>query len=163
MPVIPISRMSRGFSVTLYNMIQGTFLPAQQLLLGCKIYNKLKRHNSNKMCLIKTAFTRCRNNLQTVRNLIVRNSLQDFDAIERYLHPKCRSVLFQKRRKMFQLHHFQMFTRCCFQNVPVRVQFSKPTVFKMCRQKMCRFLVNGWPIRRICHRFKLCRHRVNAV
>ena len=34
------------------------------------------------------AFTRCRNNMKTVRNLTVRNSLQDFDAIERYLNPK---------------------------------------------------------------------------
>ena len=40
------------------------------------------------------AFTRGRNNLNTVRNLTVRNSLQDFDAVEKYLHPKCRSVLF---------------------------------------------------------------------
>ena len=39
------------------------------------------------------------------------------------------------------------FTRCRFQNVPVRVPFSKPTVFKVCRQKMCRFRVNGRPIR----------------
>ena len=34
------------------------------------------------------AFTRCRNNLKTVRDLTVRDSLQDFDAIERYLNPK---------------------------------------------------------------------------
>ena len=27
--------------------------------------------------------------------------------------------------------------------MPVRVQFSKSTVFKMCRQKMCRFRVNA--------------------
>ena len=53
------------------------------------------------------AFKRCRNNLKTGRNLTVRNSLQDFDAIERYVHPKCRSVLFQKRRKLFYFHYFQ--------------------------------------------------------
>ena len=82
------------------------------------------------------AFTRCRNNLKTVRILTVRSSLQDFDAIERYLRPKCRSVWFQKRRKLFHFHHFQVFTQCRFQNVPVRVQFSKSTVFKMCRQKI---------------------------
>ena len=69
------------------------------------------------------AFTRCRNNLKTVGNLTVRNSLRDFDAIERYLHPKCRSVLFQKRQKLFYFHHFRVFKRCRFQNVPVRVQF----------------------------------------
>ena len=100
------------------------------------------------------AFTRCRNNLKTVRNLTVRNSFQDFDAIERYLHPKCRSVLFQKRRKLFYFHQFQVFTRCRFQNVLVRAQFSKSTVFKMCRQKMCRFRVNGKPIRHIFRRFQ---------
>ena len=100
------------------------------------------------------AFTRCRNNLETVGNLAVRNSLQDFDAIERYLHPKCRTVLFQKRRKLFYFHHFQVFTQCRFKNVPVRIQFSKSTVFKMCLQKMCRFRVNGRPIRHIFHRFQ---------
>ena len=100
------------------------------------------------------AFTRCRNNLKTVQNLTERNSLQDFDEIERYLHPKCPSVLFQKRRKLFYFHHFQVFTQCHFQNVPVRVPFSKSTVSKICRQKMCRFRVNGRPIRRIFHRFQ---------
>ena len=80
--------------------------------------------------------------------------LQDFDAIEGYLHPKSRSVSFQKYLKMFCFHHFQVFTRCCFQNVSVRVPFSKSTVFKMCRQKMCRFRVNRRPIRRIFHRFQ---------
>ena len=43
------------------------------------------------------ALTRCQNNLKTVQDLTVRNSLQDFDAIERYLHPICQSILFQKR------------------------------------------------------------------
>ena len=41
-----------------------------------------------------------------------------------------------------------------FPKVPVRVPFSKSTVFKMCRQKMCRFRVNGRPIRLIFHRFQ---------
>ena len=36
----------------------------------------------------------------------------------------------------------------------VRVPFSKSTVFKICRQKMCRFRVNGRPIRPIFHRFQ---------
>ena len=100
------------------------------------------------------AFTRCQNNLKTVRDLTVRNSLQDFDAIERYLHPKCQSVLFQKCRKLFYFQNSQMFTRCRFQNVLVRVQFSKSIVFKMWRQKMCRFPVKGRPIRHIFHRFQ---------
>ena len=98
------------------------------------------------------AFTRCRKNLKTVGNLTVRNSLQDSDNIERYLHPKYRSVLFQNRRKMFYFHHLQMFTRCRFHNVPVRLPFSKSTVFKMCRQKC--FRLNGRPILHIFYRFQ---------
>ena len=49
---------------------------------------------------------------------------------------------------------FRVFTRCRFKNVSVRVPFSKSTVFKICRQKMCRFRVNRRPIRRIFHRFQ---------
>ena len=71
-----------------------------------------------------------------------------------YLNPKNRSVSFQKRLKMFYFHHFKVFTRCRFQNVPIRVPFSKSAVFKICRQKMCRFRVNRRPIRRIFHRFQ---------
>ena len=71
-----------------------------------------------------------------------------------YLNPKNRSVSFQKRLKMFYFHHFKVFTRSRFQNVPIRVPFSKSAVFKICRQKMCRFRVNRRPIRRIFHRFQ---------
>ena len=88
------------------------------------------------------------------RKLEGKNSSQDFDAKEVYLHPKNRSVSFQKWLKMFCFRHFLVFTRCRFQNVLVRVPFSKSTVFKICRQKMCRFRVNGRPIRRIFHRFQ---------
>ena len=113
------------------------------------------------------AFTRCRNNFTTVRDLTVRNSLQDFDAIERYLHSKRQSVLLQKRGTLFYFQNFQVFTRCRFQNVPVRVQFSKSTVFKMCRQKMCRFRVNARPIRRMFHRFQnvlaSCERSLNMI
>ena len=55
---------------------------------------------------------------------------------------------------MVHFHHFGVFTRCRFQNVPVRAPFSKSTVFKICRQKICRFRVNGRPIRHIFHRFQ---------
>ena len=44
-----------------------------------------------------------------------------------------------------------------FPKTSVRVPFSKSTVFKVCRQKMCRFRVNGRPIRRIFHRFQNVR------
>ena len=38
--------------------------------------------------------------------------------------------------------------------MPIRVPFSKSTVFKICRQKMCRFRVNRRPIRHIFCRFQ---------
>ena len=100
------------------------------------------------------AFTRRRNNLKTVGNLPVKSSLQDFDAKEVCPNPKNRSVSFQKRLKMFYFHHFYVFTRCRFQNVPIRVPFSKSTVFKICRPKMCRFRVNRRHIRHIFCRFQ---------
>ena len=61
---------------------------------------------------------------------LVKTSLQDFSSKEMYLNPKNRSVSFQKRRKMSLSHHFQVFTLCHFQNVPVRVPFSKSTALK---------------------------------
>ena len=88
------------------------------------------------------------------RDLTLKYSLQDFDAKEMYLNSKNRSVSFQKHREMFCFHHFQVFAEFRFQNVPVRVPFSKSTVLKMCRQKMCRFRVNRRPIRHIFHRFQ---------
>ena len=114
----------------------------------------LKTMKNVTVAKFELAFTRCRNNLKTVGNLLVKSSLQDFDAKEVYLNPNNHSVLFQKRLKMFYFHHFKVFTRCRFQNVPIRVPFSKSTVFKICRQKMCRFRVNRRPIRRIFHRFQ---------
>ena len=57
------------------------------------------------------------------RKLDGKNSSQGFDAKEAYLHPKNRSVSFQKRLKMLFFRHIQVFTRCSFQNVPVRVPF----------------------------------------
>ena len=108
-------------------------------ILSCCIHTMPAYFKNGEKCngrKFELAFTRCRNNLKTVRNLTVRNSLQDFDAIEKYLHPNCRSVLFQKRRKLFYFHRFQVFTRCRFQNVPVSIHFSKFTVFKMCRHRV---------------------------
>ena len=78
----------------------------------------------------------------------------DFDAKEMYLHPANQSVLFQKRRKIICFHHFRVFTRHRFQSVPVRVSFSKSTVFEICRHKMCRFRVNGRPVHHILYRFQ---------
>ena len=55
---------------------------------------------------------------------------------------------------MFRFHHFRVLTGSRFQNVPVRVPFSKSNVFKIYRQKVCRFRVNGRTIRHIFHRFQ---------
>ena len=44
--------------------------------------------------------------LQNGRNFGGKNSLQSIDAKEMYLHPKNRSVSFQKWRKMSCFHHF---------------------------------------------------------
>ena len=100
------------------------------------------------------------------RNLTVETFLQDLDAKEMYLHLKNRSVAFQES-KIFCFHHLQVFTDYRFQNVLIRVPFSKSTVFKMCRQKMCRFRVNGRPIRHIFHRFQnvpaSCEHSLNLM
>ena len=71
-----------------------------------------------------------------------------------YLNHNNRSVLFQKRLRMFSFYHFQLFIRYHFQNMPIRVPFSKSTAFKICRQNMCRFRVNRRPIRQIFHRFQ---------
>ena len=81
------------------------------------------------------------------RKIDSKNSFLDFDAEEKYLHTKNRPVSIQKRCKMICL-------RCCFKFIPVRVPFSKSTVFEICRQKMCRFRVNRRPIRHIFHRFQ---------
>ena len=114
--------------------------------------------NGEKVTVAKfeLTFTRYRQNLNTEGYLAVKDSLQDFDAKEMYLHPKNQLVSLIKDRKVFFFYHFlsRVFTRCCFKIMPVRVPFSKSTVFKICRQKMCYFRVNRRPIRHIFHRFQ---------
>ena len=61
----------------------------------------LKTVKTMTVAKFELTFTRCRNNLKMIGNLTVKNSLQDFDAKEMYLHSKNRSVAFQKHRKMF--------------------------------------------------------------
>ena len=99
-------------------------------------------------------FKQCWENLKIIGHLTVNNSLQDFDATEMSIHFKNRSVPFQSIKKMFFFHHFLVLTRCCFQNVLVKVPFSKSSVFKICPQKMCHFRVNGRPICYIFHHFQ---------
>ena len=67
------------------------------------------------------------------RKLDGKDSLQGFDAKEVCLHSKNLSVSFQKQLKMSCFRHFQVFRRCSFQNVPIRVPFSKSSVFKIYR------------------------------
>ena len=100
------------------------------------------------------AFTRYRHNLKTVGTLTVKTRC-------RTLMPKKSTYTLridQSRSKsivkMFCLHHYRVFTRCCFKFMSVRAPFSKSIAFKICRQKMCRFRVNGRPIRHIFHRFQ---------
>ena len=47
--------------------------------------------------------------------------------------------------------------------MPVRVPFSKSTVFEICRRKIAVFVLAGRPIRHIFTAFKMCWDRVNAV
>ena len=104
------------------------------------------------------AFTRCRNNLKTVGNLMVKSSLQDFDAKEMYERPNNRSFSLQKRRKMFCFHHFRVFTRCRFQNISKRIPFSKSA-----REECAVFLGTRSLSVIFFAVFKLFRHRVNAI
>ena len=101
------------------------------------------------------AFTRCRNNFKTVQNLPVKSSLQDFDAKKCTLCTcKGSFSLVPKASENVLFSSFSIVYTIPFLNMPIRVPFSKPTVFKICRQKMCRFRVNRRPIRRIFHRFQ---------
>ena len=100
------------------------------------------------------AFIRYRHNSKTVENLTVKTRCRTLMLRKSYLHPENRPVSIKSRRKMCCLHHCRVFTRCCFKFIPVRVPFSKSIVFEICRQKMCRFRVNGRPIRHIFHRFQ---------
>ena len=117
--------------------------PATQVLCsGTKItqcWHIFKAVENVTVAKLELAHARCQSNLKTVRNLTVRKSLQDFDAKEVYLNPKNRPVSFQKRREMFCFHHFRVFTRCLFQNVPARVPFAKSTAYQNLAAKVCRF------------------------
>ena len=83
-----------------------------------------------------------------------KKTLHDFDAKEMYLHSMNPSVSFQQRREMFCFHHFRVFTRCSFKKCAGYIFVFKIYRFQICRQKMCRFRVNGMPIRHIFYRFQ---------
>ena len=92
-----------------------------------------------------------------------KNSLQVFDAKEKYLHPKNRPVSIQKRRKMCFVHHCRVLTRCCFKFIPVRVPFSKSIVVESAGKKCAVFVWTGGLSVTFFTIFKMCRHHVNAV
>ena len=74
-----------------------------------------------------------------------KNSLQDFDAKDLYLHPKNRSIL---TNVLFL--SFSSVSEMC----RLEFRFQNLLFLKFCRQKICRFRVNGRPIRHIFHRFQ---------
>ena len=106
------------------------------------------------------AFTRCRNNLKTVGNLTVKKLLQDSDVKEMYLHPKKRSVLFQKRRKMLCFHHFRVCTRCRFQHVRLEFRFHNLPFSKSADNNCAVFNRTGGLFVQFFTVFKMGRHRL---
>ena len=134
----------------------------KNLLLPCSFVYYQEQFISASICRTTTAFTRCRqilktvknvtaakfevaftryrNNLKTVGNLDGKNSLQDFDAKELYLHRKKRSVSLQKCLRMFCFHHFQVFTRWRFQNLPIGVPFQNLPFSKPAGKKCAVFV-----------------------
>ena len=104
-------------------------------------------------------FTRYRQNLKMVgethckllRNLMLMKCQPRFESVE-----ICSAFI------IFECSH-----EAVLKNVPVTVLFSKSTVFKICRQKMCHFHVNRRPIRHIFHHFQnmlaLCERNLNHL
>ena len=84
------------------------------------------------------------------RKLDGKNSLQDFDAKEVCLHPKSRSVSFQKRLKC----SFFVIFKCLHDAVSKMCRLEFRFRFQNLPAKKCRFRVNGRPSRRIFHRFQ---------
>ena len=98
------------------------------------------------------------------RKFDCRNSLQDFDAKEAYFTLRIDKSLSESVERcsvfiIFVCSNSAVSKMCRLDKsrsnrFHVRVPFSKSTVFKICRQKICRFHVNGRPIRHIFHRFQ---------
>ena len=63
---------------------------------GRPIHHIVHRFQNVTVAKFELAFIRYRNNWKMVGNLTVKNSLQDFDAKEMYLHSKNRSVSFPR-------------------------------------------------------------------
>ena len=64
------------------------------------------------------------------RKFVSKSWLQDFGAIGRYLQPKCQSVFFQKRRKLFYFKIFKCLQDAVSKMCPFPFQSS---VFKIYR------------------------------
>ena len=100
------------------------------------------------------AFTRYRYNLKTVGNLTVKTRC-------RTLMPRKSTYTLridQSRPKRVEKCAVYIIVECLHDAVLnlywLEFRFQKSTVFEICRQKMCRFRVNGRPIRHIFHRFQ---------
>ena len=86
--------LQTSFAVTTKHWPMFCFTEIQTALTRCR--HILKTVKNVTVAKFELALTRYWNNLKTVGNLTVKNSLQDFDAKEMYLHSKNRSVSFQK-------------------------------------------------------------------
>ena len=112
---------------------------------------------------LELVFTRYRNNLRTVGNLTVKNSLQDFDAKEMYLHSKNRSVSFLKHWKMFYLIILQCSHDAVSKMCQLEFRFQNLPVSKSTSKKCAVFVWTGGLSVTFFTVFKMCRYRVNAV
>ena len=68
-----------------YMILESTIKYIKTAFTRCR--HILKTMKNVTVAKFELAFTRCRNNLKTVGNLPVKSSLQDFDAKEVYLNP----------------------------------------------------------------------------
>ena len=137
----------------------------------------------------QTAFTRCRHILKTVKKV----TAAKFElAFTRYRHnsktvgnltvkTRCRTFMLKKstytlridqsRSKSVEKCSVFIIVECSHDAVSnlyrLGFRFKKSTIFEIYRQKMCRFRVNGRPIRHIFHRFQnvqaSCERNLNQL
>ena len=120
--------------------------------------------DGRKICAsVQTMQEQCENDKKFDR----KNSLQEFDAKEMILYPRINQPRSKSVERCSVCIIFECFHGAVSKNVSVRVPFSKLTDFEICRQKMCRFRVNGRPIRHFFHRFEdvpeSCEHGLSLL
>ena len=109
------------------------------------------------------AFTRCRNNLKTVGNLTIRNSLQDFDA------KKCSYTLTINQSRFISVEKCSVFIIFKWsQNVVskmyrLELHFQNLPFSKSAGKKCAVFVWTGGLSVEFFTVFKMCRHHVNAA